>query len=385
MTDLPLHIDEYLNDRTDAPHLSPKLIIEKTLCPNLTVWVSTDGKGGKFQRWYDVTPEVLDGVGVRSRDFFPDSIVRLVDKDGYEIHHIQAKLTDEFDGLPFLLARIEKAWSAAQSASDFWSHTCDLLIRSKVPSLEEVSPNYPIVCRGNWLELSCFWIAFLAKVRHEAGQPGWGELLSGDQLLSKYIDVYNESPARGLELREPSYQIDRVRLQRLLDAARKAKTNYEKKETLEALAEYLLKGVKGFEVLSNQISATGEIDRVVRNSTTSPMLTRFGPLILIECKHWTKTVGTDEVGTFISDLRDAGVTSGFLFCRRIVAPPAEQRSKNFYQRDKGFILAVTEADIQSVCDGANFAHLLVEKAEDIIFQRARRRPQRKTKKNLEHP
>jgi hypothetical protein len=106
-----------------------------------------------------------------------------VDKDGREVHHIQIKLTDEFDGLSLLLARIEKAWSLVQSASEFWTKTCDILIRSKVPSIKEVSSEIYVVCRTGWLDLACFWIAFLAKVRHEKGQSGWGDLLFGDRLI----------------------------------------------------------------------------------------------------------------------------------------------------------------------------------------------------------
>ena len=87
-------VDEYLNDRMDAPHLSPHLIIEKPILPSLTIWVRSDGQEARLQRWYDVTPDVLNGVGIRSLDFVPDGVVRLVDKDGHEVHRLQTKLTD---------------------------------------------------------------------------------------------------------------------------------------------------------------------------------------------------------------------------------------------------------------------------------------------------
>jgi hypothetical protein len=333
------------------------------------VWVSADGQGGRIQRWYDVTPEILAGVGIRSLDFMPDGIVRLVDKDDRQIHCIKIKLTDDFDGLPLLLARLEKMWSSTPSASEFWTNACNILIRSQVPSFKEVSPDIHVVYRTDWLEMSCFWIAFLAKARHEAGQEGWNDLLLADQLIVRYVDFYNESPSRGPELREPPYQVDRVQLQALLQAVRNAVDNQEKKEALETLAERLLKGVSGFEVLTSTISATGEIDRVIRNYIVHPILARLGSHILVECKHWKKTVGTDQVGAFIADLQDAGLTSGFLFCRKPVSKPARRRIDNFYQRNGGFIIVITENDVQTVCDGANLAHMLVEKTEAIIFQR----------------
>jgi hypothetical protein len=369
MSDAGSRVDEYLSDQMDAPHLSPHLIIEKPLLPSLTVWVRSDGKEARFQRWYDVMPEVLDGVGIRSLDFVPDGVARLVDKDGHEVHRIQIKLTDEFDGLSLLLARIEKAWSSARSASEFWTKVCDILVRSQVPSIKEVSSEIYRVYRGSWLELACFWIAFLAKVRHVKGQSSWDDLLSGDQLIFRFVDFYNESPSRGPELREPSYEADRVHLQALLNAVRKAINNQIKKETLETLAEHLLKGVTGFEVLPHKNTATGEIDRVVRNHVTHPILSRFGSHSLVECKHWKKTVGTDPVGAFITDIQDARLTSGFFFCPKPMSKPAKRRIDNFYQRDKVFIIVITEDDIRAICNGANFAHMLVEKLEAIMFQR----------------
>ena len=101
-------VDEYLNDRMDAPHLSPHLTIEKPILPSLTIWVRSDGQEARLQRWYDVTPDVLNSVGIRSLDFVPDGVVRLIDKNGHEVHRLKTKLTDELDGLPLLLARIEK-------------------------------------------------------------------------------------------------------------------------------------------------------------------------------------------------------------------------------------------------------------------------------------
>ncbi len=370
MVNSGLQVDEYSSERMDSAHLSPRLIIDKPILPSMTLWVSSDGQAGRLQRWYDVTPEVLDKVGIRSLDFIPDGVVKLVDKNGNEIKSIQAKLTEEFDGLPLILARIEKAWSSTQLAAEFWDKVCNILIRSQVPIVKEILPDIYVVCRTGWLELACFWIAFLAKVRHDDGsQPEWEFLLSGDQLIFKYIDIYNDSPFRGPELREPQYQIDRINLGALLDIVRKAKNNIDKKISLESLADVMLSGVSGFEVLPNRSTSTGEIDRIVRNHTNHPILSRFGSHILVECKHWKRTVGTDQVGSFITDIQDARLTSGFFFCRKPISRPAKRRIDNFYQRDKFFIIVITENDIQAVCDGANFTHMLVEKFESIIFQR----------------
>ena len=122
-------------------------------------------------------------------------------------------------------------------------------------------------------------------------------------------------------------------------------------------------------MLPHKNTATGEIDRVVRNHVTHPILSRFGSHILVECKHWKKIVGTDPVGAFIIDIQDARLSSGFFFCPKPMSKPAKRRIDNFYQRDRVFIIAITEEDIQAVCNGANFTHMLVEKLEAIRFQR----------------
>lgn len=350
-----ISVDEYTSDRMDAVHLSPRLIIEKPLLPTWTVWVASDGQGGRIQRWFDVTPDVLNGIGIRSIDFIHDGIAKLIDKDGNEIYRIQAKLTDEFDDLPLILARIEKVWYFAKSGSDFWSKACDILIRSQVPTVKEIEPGSELykVYRTGWLEIACYWIAFMSKIRHEKNEEDWDNFISGDKLIFKYIHFYNESPFRGPELRDPCYNADRVHLSALLEAVRKSSTNKEKKETLEALSEALLKGIAGFEVLPSKNTATGEVDRIVRNTVSHPILSRLGSHILVECKHWKKTIGTDEVGSLIIDIQDAGSNSGILFCRKPISRPAKQRINNIYQRNKIFIIVITENEINETCQGAN--------------------------------
>jgi hypothetical protein len=366
----PAEIDKYLSDKMDSPHYSPKLTVEKPLLPTLTLMLPQDGLEAKLQRWYDVSQDTINNVRVRSVDFVPDGVVRLTDKDDNEIFQAKIKLTDEFDGLPLLLARIQKVWIGSGAATDFWTAACNLMIRSGVPSFREVLPDVHVVTRTIWIDLACAWIAFLARSKKPAAGLDWDEFTSGDKLIIRFVDFYNKSSPRGPELRQPGYQLDRIQAQGLLDSLRKATTNNQKKQLLESLAGLLLDGVSGFEVPPmNKSSATGEIDRVVRNNCTFPTLARLSSPILVECKYWQKTVGTDPVGAFIADLHDARAISGFLFSRKPVSSAGKRRIENFYQHSTGFIVVITEADIQAVCDGANLAKMTIEKTESIIFQR----------------
>ena len=92
------------------------------------------------------------------------------------------------------------------------------------------------------------------------------------------------------------------------------------------------------------------------------------PRLLVECKHWNKAVGTDEIGAFIADLQDAKLTSGIVLSRR-GAPDGETRILNYHQRAGGFVLSFSERDIERVCNGANLASIILDKMKAITFQK----------------
>jgi hypothetical protein len=263
-------VDEYQSDRMDSLHFAPRLIVEKPVLPSLTASVSADGKSGMFQRWCDVTPDVLGGVGVRSVDFVPDGIVRLVDRHSNEIARASAKLTDDFGQLPLVLARIEKMWEHTNAPTEFWQKTCTVLVQSQIPAFLEVVPGIPLLTRQAWMAIACHWASYLARVRDNSGQPGWDQYTDGDQLLFKYVDFWNSDPNRGPDLSFPKYSVDRVVVASQLEAARRATTNDEKKRTFERLAETVLTAVPGFQVLPGCRTGTGEIDRLIRNTLDAP-------------------------------------------------------------------------------------------------------------------
>jgi hypothetical protein len=293
----------------------------------------------------------------------------LIDKQGNEIARTGAKLTDDFEGLPLVLARIEKMWEWAKTATEFWQTACGILVRSRVPDFDEVVPGMPVLKRQAWMEIACQWIAFLARTRQAAGHAGWETYTDGDRLLLQYVDFWNNAPGRGPDLSVPKYAVDRVLVGARLEAVRKAKSNKEKKETLEGLSEVLLEAVPGFQVLSGRRTATGEIDRLIRNISTHPILSRLGTLILVECKNWSTTVDTDSIGAFLTDLQEAGLTCGILFTRKPVSQVGKRRILSTYQRHRIFILAVTERDIKSVRDGGNLPVMLIEKMEALMLGR----------------
>ena len=287
------HVDEYPSLAYDSPHFTPRLILEQPVLPAYTLSLAQDGSQALVQRWYDVAGDTLDCIGVRSRDFFPDGILRLVDKDDQEIRRAIVKLGEEWGGLPFLLARIEKTWESCGTFDEFWRKASEIMFRTPVPSFRRILPDVYTVDRGVWMEFACFWAAFLASTRGSSGEAGWQSAPSGDQLLFAYVDFFNSHPERGPRIDEPSFAIDQVKLAAQLAKVRDACTNMEKKISLETLAEMALSGIGGFDVQPSITSGTGELDRVVRNNCTNPQMTRLGPDVKAGVKgdHWGGAIG----------------------------------------------------------------------------------------------
>ncbi len=235
------------------------------------------------------------------------------------------------------------------------------------------------------MEFACFWVSFLAAARQASSESGWQDPPSGDQLLFKYVDFFNSRPDNGPRIDEPAFAIDQVQLAAQLAKVRKASTNLEKKTSLETLAEMALKGIDGFSVQPSLISATGELDRVVKNNCANPQMVRLGPELLVECKHWNKAVGTDEVGAFIADLQDARLSSGIILSRRDISRNGEMRIFNYHQRCGGFVITISEHDIERVCNGANLPAVILEKMRAITYQQRTTRktssPKRASKKS----
>lgn len=375
------HVDEYPTLAYSSPHLTPRLLLEQPILPAYTLHVAQDGSQALVQRWYDVSAETLDCVDVRSRDFLPDGVLRLVDKDDREICRATVKLDSEWGGLPMLLARIEKAWETCSSFEELWQKASEIMFRTPVPTFTKIASDYYIVDRSLWMEFACFWMAFLAAARGSSGESGWENPPSGDNLLFKYVDFFNSRPDRGPRIDEPSFAVDQIKLAAQLVKVRSASTNREKKVSLETLAEMAFGGIDGFEVQSSIVSATGEIDRLVRNNCSNPQMVRLGPELLVECKHWSKAVGTDEIGAFIADLQDAKLTSGIVLSRREISRDGETRIFNYHQRVGGFVLPFSERDIERVRDGANLAAIILDKMKAITYQKRAKRKIKKSKRS----
>ena len=79
-------------------------------------------------------------------------------------------------------------------------------------------------------------------------------------------------------------------------AAQAERDNNKKGFLLERLVALLLKSIPGLERLDTRLrNSVEEIDVLVQNGSTDPFWQTESPYILVECKNWSKHVGTEEL------------------------------------------------------------------------------------------
>lgn len=171
------------------------------------------------------------------------------------------------------------------------------------------------------------------------------------------------------------FEINREKLREMLIKVEKAKTNQGKKETLEALAEYLFTSISG--IISsgrNKRTQTAEIDVLLRLKgpvlTFHPLFKEIGTRIVIECKNWNKNVGVETIRNFASLLESYKVKFGCLLVRRYITEEAWQTILNSFKQRDLIIVVLTLEDINNIINGANLIEILEEKYEHIKFEYA---------------
>ena len=126
----------------------------------------------------------------------------------------------------------------------------------------------------------------------------------------------------------PSYS--RRTVAKHFQRAAKATTTTEKGKALEDLACYLFEKIPGVSVAErNQKNtyATEEIDVAFWNELDPAGLKSFNAIILVECKNWSKPVGSMEVNWFITKIQDRGLDFGILIAASGITGSAEDKKE----------------------------------------------------------
>jgi hypothetical protein len=164
-------------------------------------------------------------------------------------------------------------------------------------------------------------------------------------------------------------------LAELLSAVGLAKTNNDKKNSLERLA------VEVFEIHSflrckfkNLRTASSEIDLVCEylGNISSNFLDEYGRYFLVECKNWAKPAGAKEIRDFLGKLRKTRTRLGIFFSKSGITGAAKgtdalRELHSAYDQDGTSIIILANSDLRSVTKLSDVLDLIDGKLDALRF------------------
>lgn len=152
----------------------------------------------------------------------------------------------------------------------------------------------------------------------------------------------------------PAY--DKAVIRAHLAAADRATTNDARGKALEDLACYLFALVPGVSITErNPLNAFGteEIDVALWNEQDPAGLKSFNSVILVECKAWSKPVGSEQVAWFLRKIENRGLDFGVLISVSGVTGDAQDRGQAHYEvamalPKKIRIIVITREEIEAL-------------------------------------
>jgi hypothetical protein len=171
------------------------------------------------------------------------------------------------------------------------------------------------------------------------------------------------SRAMNLDLSMASYYLTRVD---------RAKTNKEKKDSMEEFAEYLFSCVNGFKVLPSKRTSIVEIDRYVENNRSDhPLFNWIGMKFIVEAKNWFKKVGTKEVIHFARNVEYTGCNLGVMVTKSGITGEGYKDAQGVIRREYdrlGIVIVVLDYnDLRCIADGSNLLELLYDRINQVHF------------------
>src|SRR5438105_2807361 len=159
----------------------------------------------------------------------------------------------------------------------------------------------------------------------------------------------------------------------LLGNANLARTNQRKGQTFEALIGYLFASLPGVEVRERRArTSSEEIDLVLWNERRIHVLKILENVILVECKNWTKRVGTPDVNWFATKLRNRGLMNGILVTRNGITEDCYRDGVRIIMnslRHQNKIIVLTFAELKGLNSNADFLDLLKRKYCQLFIEK----------------
>jgi tetratricopeptide (TPR) repeat protein len=184
-----------------------------------------------------------------------------------------------------------------------------------------------------------------------------------------------EYPANELQNYERrAFSINKNQLEQLLQDVEQARTNSEKKRSLELLSESLFGGIQGFTPLPSTRTYTGELDRIIRNENgTHPFLKGLGAHILVECKNWSTKVGANHIRIFLDKMDEHRCQVGVMLAKQGITGKGIREAKGRiwgkFQQNGIILMILSKGDIERIIRCENLIQIMKEKFEDVKFGR----------------
>jgi hypothetical protein len=170
--------------------------------------------------------------------------------------------------------------------------------------------------------------------------------------------------------------IDLAALQGFINAGQNAGSTVEQGRALENLICYLFGLVPGVAITHrNALNTfdTEEIDVALWNEGSDSGFRSLPPLILVECKNWSRAIGSIEVNWFDSKLRNRGLDFGILVAPRGITGNAAGLSAAHSVvaaalRERRRLIVLTTKELLALADTDALALLVKKKLCSLAVQ-----------------
>jgi hypothetical protein len=160
---------------------------------------------------------------------------------------------------------------------------------------------------------------------------------------------------------------------KLLHACDNGASTTERGRALEDLLCYLFERMPGVSVVKRNVLnvfQSEEIDIAIFNEKHRLGLPFLPYLILIECKNWSKALGSEEVAWFDHKLRQRGLSFGLLVAMNGVTGDAAQKTAAHQVlatalTEQRQLVVLTRADLEALTDTRELVTLIKEKLLEL--------------------
>lgn len=155
-----------------------------------------------------------------------------------------------------------------------------------------------------------------------------------------------------------------------------ASNSQQKGKILEDFMCYIFDKIPGIKIPKRNIMnnfQTEEIDIFLWNNRSPRGLYFYPPIIPVECKNWTKTLGSSEVSYFIAKIRNRGCDHGLLIATNGITGSSGRNTGAFFEisnalRDGIRVIFITQEEILNIITTDDLISIIQEKLTELVIR-----------------